>query len=488
MAAEIIDVRLMGAAGDGVTEDGAAFAAAFAAAGPAGVRVPPGLYRVSCDLACPHPVRFEGRLLQPADRRLALGAGLRLSDYLDAFGTGDAALRKAVAALFAAEGEATLDLCGMEVALDAPLRVDAAGAVGAKSLRRGRIALRAGQGWTGACGEAGPGAFALSVTGLGSAARLILHGVEWRLAGLAGALSAECAGGIVALRECGIEAAAGVAIRLGGRSGEAVALERCALSGRGTGVEAATGATVSGCRFEGVAPALVLAGRGNRFSGCRVAPGTAGLRPGLVLARRDTATQVADCDFDGASIRWDESAGPPFAARRDDFAGLSVTASRFTGRDLPRHARWIEVAPAGPGRSLSDLSVTGCLFACEGGGVERVEEARPALVAARMRRIGFSGNVHRGVERVAECPAVLQFRLPLAQRIWTLDTDGRLPFGVPPGQVAAICAAGPLRDGTGREVQALPVVETPPDGPARLRFPGPVAGVLTLTLRGDRPG
>ncbi len=496
MTAGIIDVREAGAAGDGRTDDGPALAAAFAAAGPAGVRVPPGRYRVACDLACHHPVRFEGQLAQAEGRLLILGQRLSLGDYAAAFGSGHLALAKALAALFAVEGDADLDLGGREIHLPAPIRIDAAGARGTKTVRGGRISLAADGDWPAARpdGAAGSGDIgrmagapvALGILGLAAGAVLDVQGVDLRLGGRGGGLCVQSTGGSVAMTDCDIAGARSAAVRVLGRGTGGLALDRCRIRD-GAGVEAAgMGAVVTACRFDRAAPALTLAGRGNRVSGCRIAPGGAGLRPGLVLRRRDAACQVADCDFDGASILWGETAAAAVAG--GEFAGLSVTGCRFTGRDLPRHARWIEIAPGGPGRSLRDVSVTGSLFAVEGGRVDRAESARRSLDPGRMRRITFAGNVYRGVARPAENPATIRVRLPRPERNWSIDLDGALPFDAPPGQVVAVLPEGALRDGAGEPVRENPSVELSPEGLIRLRFAAPSTGALALTLRADRPG
>ncbi len=467
MAIGIIDAREAGAVGDGLAEDGAALAAAFAEAGPAGVRVPPGTYRVSRDLSCARPVLFEGRLVQPRSRRLLLGPELAIGDYIAAFGDTDIALSKALGALFATPGDVRLNLGGLCLALRAPLRVDAAGATGTKTLCGGRI--------TGA--GAGLAAPALSVARLPEGACLSLEGLSITLGGGGGAVAVGCSGGAVALSDCEITDASGTAIRVAGRSRAGLVLTRCRVEGSGTGVEAAgIAADISGCTFAGVVPALSLSGRGSRVSRCRIAPGGTGLSPGIVLGRNDAACEIADCDLDGAAILWSEGA----RAGGGDFAGLRVTGTRFAGCDLPRHARWIEILPAGPGRSLRDVSITGNRFVCDGGRVARVEEVRLPLNPDRMRRIEMGDNTHRGVALMAASPCGLRFRMPRAERSFSFDAEGLLPFAAPPARV------GPVRI-EGREAPP-PDVEMAPGRPVRLRFAAPVSGAIGVTLRCDQSG
>jgi hypothetical protein len=123
-----VDVRDYGALGDGVTDDSAAFVAADNAAFAAGqdLVVSTGTYVLNSDVTLESRIRFEGTLVMPTDRRLALTRGFDLPTYADAFGSEELGFKKAFQALLNFTDHDSLDLGGRRVALTAPVDMQAA--------------------------------------------------------------------------------------------------------------------------------------------------------------------------------------------------------------------------------------------------------------------------------------------------------------------------------------------------------------------------
>lgn len=134
-----VDVRDYGARGDGVTNDRPAFLAANAAALASGrtLLVSAGSYFLADHTTLDVPVRFEGTVTMPADRRLALTRNFDLPSYARAFGDEALGFRKALQALFSFTDHVTLDMKGRRVELSEPLDVRAiAGDVASFQVRR----------------------------------------------------------------------------------------------------------------------------------------------------------------------------------------------------------------------------------------------------------------------------------------------------------------------------------------------------------------
>ena len=138
-----VDVRDYGAIGDGVTDDQAAFEAADAAANGRDVLVPAGTYFLGDSVTFQNRTRFEGTLVMPDDKILALTANYNLPAYIDAFGDEELAFKKAFQALFNNSGHESLDLGGRLIAIRAP--IDMAAAVPNKSTFKIRRVIRNGQ-------------------------------------------------------------------------------------------------------------------------------------------------------------------------------------------------------------------------------------------------------------------------------------------------------------------------------------------------------
>ncbi len=148
-----VDVLDFGAAGDGVTDDSAAFEAADAAANGRQVLVPAGLFYLANSVTFESPVRFEGNVLMPADRRLSLRSNFELNAYIAAFGDEVEGFRRAFQAMLNFTDHEMLDMNGRQIDVSAPIDMQAA--VGNKDtfairrvIRNGTFAAQPSAAWT----------------------------------------------------------------------------------------------------------------------------------------------------------------------------------------------------------------------------------------------------------------------------------------------------------------------------------------------------
>ena len=149
---DIVDVKDFGAVGDGVTDNTAAFEAADAAANGRDILVSDGTYFLEQTVTFASRIRFQGTLVMPDNAILQLTQNYNYGTYLDAFGDEELAFKKAFQALFNFTDHDSLDLCGYNIELNAP--VDLHAAVGNKDsfttrrvLRNGQFKAKAGSNW-----------------------------------------------------------------------------------------------------------------------------------------------------------------------------------------------------------------------------------------------------------------------------------------------------------------------------------------------------
>ncbi|MGB3147570.1 MAG: glycosyl hydrolase family 28-related protein [Paracoccaceae bacterium] len=140
-----VDVRDYGAIGDGVADDSAAVEAADADALASGRTVffSSGNYFLNADVQLDAPVRFEGTVTMPADKRLALTKGFNLPAYAAAFGDEELGFKKAFQALLNFTDHESLDLGGRRIEVTAPIDMQAA--VNNKTTFSTRRVIRNGQ-------------------------------------------------------------------------------------------------------------------------------------------------------------------------------------------------------------------------------------------------------------------------------------------------------------------------------------------------------
>lgn len=147
-----VDVLDFGAVGDGITDDSAAFEAADTAANGRQVLVPSGLFYLANNVTFESPVRFEGNVLMPTNRRLSLRANYDLNAYIAAFGDEVEGFKRAFQALLNFTDHEMLDMNGRQIDVTAPIDMQAA--VENKTtfairrvIRNGTLAVQAGPAW-----------------------------------------------------------------------------------------------------------------------------------------------------------------------------------------------------------------------------------------------------------------------------------------------------------------------------------------------------
>ena len=138
-----VDVLDYGAIGDGVADDRPAFEAADIAAAGREVHVPTGVYFLGDHVSMLNPVRFEGTVTMPDDKRLVLRGNYSLTPYIEAFGDEVLGFKKAFQALLNFSDHESLDMDGRRVELDAPIDMQAA--EGSKTTFEVRRVIRNGQ-------------------------------------------------------------------------------------------------------------------------------------------------------------------------------------------------------------------------------------------------------------------------------------------------------------------------------------------------------
>jgi len=138
-----VDVRDYGAAGDGVTDDWAAFVAADQAAAGRRILVSRGVFRIAQSLTINNSIQFEGTLTMPDDAILSLTRDFDLPAYIDAFGNEVLAFRKAFQALLNNVDHEALDLGGRRIQIRGP--IDMAAAVPNRTQFAQRRVIRNGQ-------------------------------------------------------------------------------------------------------------------------------------------------------------------------------------------------------------------------------------------------------------------------------------------------------------------------------------------------------
>lgn len=147
-----VDVKDYGAIGNGIADDMPAFEAADAAANGRRVLISEGTFYLADHVTFENPVRFQGTVTMPVEKRLVLSKNFDLPTYINAFGDEELALKKALQTLLNYSDHESLDMGGRRVELSGPIDVQAAVAnrdifESRRVLRNGQLQAIAGTAW-----------------------------------------------------------------------------------------------------------------------------------------------------------------------------------------------------------------------------------------------------------------------------------------------------------------------------------------------------
>lgn len=137
-----VDVKDFGAIGDGTTDNTLAFEAADTAATATGatVAISEGVYHLADDVTFESPVRFQGKVTMPDDKRLTLRQNFDFDTFAKAFGDEVLGFKKAFQTLILGSDHDTLDLCGRSIRVAEPIDMLAAVSDGNNYARKRVIA------------------------------------------------------------------------------------------------------------------------------------------------------------------------------------------------------------------------------------------------------------------------------------------------------------------------------------------------------------
>lgn len=574
-----VDVLDYGAVNDGVTDCHAAFQAADADANGRQVLVPEGSYFLSDHITFIHAVRFEGTVVMPDNKRLALRREYHLNSYIDAFADETLAFKKAFQALLNFTDHDTLDMNGRRVQITEPL--DLATIVDNQSsfevrrvLRNGQIDIQpdpsfdttvqtssasysigdpktltnvvnaanipAGSRLTGTgvgrevyVRSVNVGAqtitlsqplyaaaasqtytftrnqYALDFSGFDRISKFILDGVEINCGGDSSGILLAPEGENFRIRDCRINKPKDRAITSHGHGCQDLHIERCHFDSNEQSVEAPLRTTIAlnvnandtklkDNRFQRFLHTFVMDGNGHMIEGNHIFQGDGivdGPRTGgIVFTYPNMSSTITGNYIDNCSIEWtnEHDAEPDFSSEYS-FGGLAVTGNVFFAIDAASWFSYIIIKPFGPGHFIQGLSVQNNTFKAINGNIDRVERVDTThadLDYGRTRNLVFEGNSFNGISQLTACPVTLEFTTASPLQNWSLDVSQYLPFGGWSRTVPAVATQGPITNGSGQTVFAMPYATAnhgSNNNLVQLSWPEPVQGTVQVTVRVDNP-
>lgn len=222
---------------------------------------------------------------------------------------------------------------------------------------------------------------------------------------------------------------------------------------------------------------------------------TAGLRgAGIVLATTNVLTSVTGNYIDNASLEWtnEYEADPAFGAQYS-FGGLTVTGNTFLAGSVAPWFSWLVVKPYGAGHFIHGLNVSGNVFKCLNGSVDRVEKADTSLAVldcGRMRNVTFAGNIFNAVTQIAVNPVTVEHNQGSAAVTWTVASGGYLPFGGWARNVEAVVAEGAIVGAASERRSDMPYVaveQGPQKSDVTLNWLAASKGRVQVKMRMDNP-
>jgi hypothetical protein len=564
-----------------VTDDSAAVEAADAEALSTGrtLLFSKGTFYLNADVTLDAPVRFEGTVTMPADKRLAITRGFNLPVYAAAFGSEELGFKKAFQALLNFVDHESLDLGGRRIEVTAPIDMQAA--VSNKTsfstrrvIRNGQFNVVAGPAWapTVVTSQAGystampttlsgvvnvanipvgalvqgagvgreiyvtaknvgagtvtlsqplygaPGTqvyaftrfkYIIDFSGFSQLDKMNLDDIEFQCNGIASGIMLAPSGLIFQIRDCFISQPKDRGITSIGTGCQGMLVDRCQFLSNEGQVRAQDRTSIAfntngndvkirenrATQFRHFA---VLGGSGNLIIGNHWFQGdseTQGLRlAGIVLAQTNVRTTVVGNYIDNSSIGWtNEYEAAPDFLNQFSFGGLTVTGNHFMAIDVAPSFKWLLIKPYGAGHFVQGLNVSGNVFRCTNGSVDRVEGVDTSFAPldnGRMRNVVFQGNGFNGVTQPSENPTLFEVNQATAAATWTALPGAVLPFGGWARNVESVVAEGMITGPANERRSDMPYVDVEQGASKneiRLNWLAASKGLVKLKVRMDNP-
>ncbi len=213
---------------------------------------------------------------------------------------------------------------------------------------------------------------------------------------------------------------------------------------------------------------------------------------GIVLAQGYTSATLDGNYIDNATIEWsNEYDSEPDFTGGFSFGSLSITDNVFLSGDVAPWFGYIVIKPHGAGHFLTGLNVTGNKFRSINGSIDRVDRVDTSfsnLDMSKGKNVLFAGNTFHNVEKSVHNPLRIEHDQNTTSETWTVDSDGRLPFGGRCRGVDAVVATSKLKSNSNVTTYATPYVKLTEgaDGDqVTLNWEKPLSGDVTVTVRMD---
>ena len=241
----------------------------------------------------------------------------------------------------------------------------------------------------------------------------------------------------------------------------------------------------------------ILSGSNNIVSGNHFYQGDGvpkGIRlAGLALTRSNTATTVVGNYVDNCFLEWTNEHDPtPDFSSGFGFSALSISDNVFLSGNVASWFAYLVIKPFGSGHGISNLTVNGNSFRSINGAIDRVERIDTSYAdidRTRLRYIQFMGNNFNNVRKRSENPLRLSHKQNSAGTVWTVETDGQLPFGGYARDVESLIAKSEMKSSSNKRTYHMPYVALE-QGSAKdrvnLNWPEAIKGTVGLKVRCDR--
>lgn len=351
--------------------------------------------------------------------------------------------------------------------------------------------------------------YLLDFSGFSHLAKFVLQGIEFQCNGRSSAILMAPSGISFHVKDCFITRPKDRGISSPGEGCQGMMVDRCqflsdesplkvqdrisiGLNAAGNDVKLRDNRCVHTRHF------AILAGSGNLITGNHWFHGdseNAGIRDaGLVITQTNCKSTVDGNYIDNNFIEWGNEHDPhPEHSSEFSFGGLTLSDNIFTSTDVAPWFNFIVVKPHGVGHFIHGLNVTGNVFRCLNGTIDRVEVVDTSfsdLNFDRMRNIIFQGNTFNAVQNDVFNPLVTTHTQSTPASTWIVPTHMQLPFQGFARNVTSVVANGAIQNGSDAAVFDMPHCQTKQgsDGSAvGLTWSQPVKGQVTTTVRMDNP-